>query len=146
MLGEKIGKYIAYGSSWVRNQCARPCKSTAVGKCRDPAVRVAQTEVLGDQPRPGLRTAYMSLTRKRTTPTSRPRPGCADSVSWRWTGPTDEKKTDIGLKIIRERDGYHVVAGRGGKWWIELGTYQTLGAAQYAAAAYLVWRPPVRAS
>ena len=53
LLGEKIGKYIAYGSSWVRNQCARPCKSTAVGKCRDPAVRVAQTEVLGDQPRPG---------------------------------------------------------------------------------------------
>jgi hypothetical protein len=53
LLGEKIGKYIAYGSSWVRNQCARPCKSTAVGKCRDLAVRVAQTEVLGDQARPG---------------------------------------------------------------------------------------------
>jgi hypothetical protein len=68
------------------------------------------------------------------------------ALEWTQAWTTDEKKTDIGLKIIREPDGYHVVGGRGGKWWIELGTYQTLGAAQYAAEAYLAWRPPARAS
>jgi hypothetical protein len=68
------------------------------------------------------------------------------ALDWTQAWTTDEKKTDIGLKISRERDGYHVVAGRGGKWWIELGTYQTLGAAQHAAEAYLACRPPAHAS
>jgi hypothetical protein len=68
------------------------------------------------------------------------------ALEWTQAWTTDEKKTDIGLQITREPVGYHVVGGRGGKWWIELGTHQTLGAAQYAAEAYLAWRPPARAS
>jgi len=64
------------------------------------------------------------------------------SLDWKQTWTTDDKSTDIGLKIEHESGGYHAVAGRGGKWWIELGTYQTLGAAQHAAEAYLVWRSP----
>ena len=57
--------------------------------------------------------------------------------------------TDIGAKIRhlwvpRRRfwEGYRVWVGRTGKLDIILGTYQTLGAAQHAAEAYLTWRAP----
>ena len=62
-------------------------------------------------------------------------------LSWEQTWQTAGKETDMGLKIIRQPGGYHALAGRADKFWIELGTFQTLGAAQHAAEAYLTWRP-----
>jgi hypothetical protein len=47
-------------------------------------------------------------------------------LSWEQTWQASDKETDMGLKIIRE---YHALAGRADKFWIELGTFQTLGAA-----------------
>jgi hypothetical protein len=65
-------------------------------------------------------------------------------LSWEQTWQAADKETNMGLKIIREAGGYHALAGRGDKFWIELATFQTLGAAQHAAEAYLAWRPPGR--
>jgi hypothetical protein len=58
-------------------------------------------------------------------------------LSWEQTWQASYKETNIGLKILREAGSYHSLAGRGDKFWIELGTFQTLGAAQHAAEAYL---------
>jgi hypothetical protein len=63
-------------------------------------------------------------------------------LSWEQTWQASDKEMNMDLKIVREAGGYHALAGRGDKFWVELGTFQTLGAAQHAAEAYLIWRPP----
>lgn len=59
------------------------------------------------------------------------------------------KEADLGalvrhLWVPRRRwwEEYRVWVGRTGKEDLILGTYQTLGAAQHAAEAYLTWRAP----
>jgi hypothetical protein len=59
------------------------------------------------------------------------------------------QETDTGalirhLWVNRRRpwEGYRVCVGRTGREDLVLGTYQTLGAAQHAAEAYLTWRAP----
>jgi hypothetical protein len=44
-------------------------------------------------------------------------------LSWEQTWQAADKETNMGLKIIREAGGYHALAGRGDKFWIELGTF-----------------------
>jgi L-fucose isomerase-like protein len=65
-------------------------------------------------------------------------------LSWEQTWQASDKETNMGLKIIRETGGHHALAARGDKFWNELGTFQTLSAAQHAAEACLAWRPPAR--
>jgi hypothetical protein len=62
-----------------------------------------------------------------------------------------DKDTDTGLQIRhlwnsrrRHWEGFEVWAGQTGRFSVNLGTFQTLGAAQHAAEAYLAWRAPVR--
>jgi len=64
--------------------------------------------------------------------------------SWEQTWEASDTETNMGLKIVRKPGGYHAFAGRADQFWIELATFQTLGAAQHTAEAYLTWRPADR--